>query len=266
MRADPTARPATTQRRSPPTGTAASRRGVLTGPVAPATANRPTRRTRVRPDRAAGECSHLGVGEGERVAADVDDLPGGAPPSRRDRQRVSTGEHEVGVWWQPRRQLAHEPLAGRHRGGARAGRRGRGRRRRGRRRPTRRGPIDAAATSEGAPSADRIAADRRPASSSPGSQATHASMPHGAASLARIAWASAVVLPNPAPAITIVTGTSNLAASESSRCGRTSSPGNGEGGSGTRRPPWDGKTLITETHPTHQVAAPIRQGAARRPR
>ena len=87
------------------------------------------------------------------------------------------------------------------------------------------------------PSADTIADDKRSASSSPGSHATQASMPRGAASLARIACASAVVLPNPAPATTAVTGTSNRAASASSRRARTSSSGSGDGGNGARRPP-----------------------------
>ena len=75
-------------------------------------------------------------------------------------------------------------------------------------------------------------------------------MPRGAAPLARIAWASAVVLPKPAPATTTVTGWSNRAANGSSTRGRTSSPCSGEGGTGARRPPGDGKPGITGTHPT----------------
>ena len=131
----------------------------------------------------------------------------------------TTGEHEVRMRRQPRRQVADELLAGRRRrelvqvvdddadvdgGGGAATRRGR--------RSMLLPPRD------GRPRApDRIADDKRPASSSPGSQATQASMPRGAASLARMACASAVVLPNPAPATTTVTGTSKRAASASTQ-------------------------------------------------
>ncbi len=62
-----------------------------------------------------GERRDLGIGERECLAADLDDLPGGAPPSERDRHRATAGEHEVRMGRQPRRQLTHELLAGRHR-------------------------------------------------------------------------------------------------------------------------------------------------------
>jgi hypothetical protein len=61
-------------------------------------------------------------------------------------------------------------------------------------------------------------------------------MPHGAVSLARLAWVSAVDLPYPAPATTAMTGTSNRTASASTKRVRASSPRSGEGGNGARRP------------------------------
>ncbi len=129
--------------------------------------------------------------------------PGGASPSERHRQRFPAGEHEVRVGRQPRRQLADELLAGRHRrelvqvvDDDADVQRGSGAQRT-------EDAVDVCChPGTVTPSADKIADDKRAASSSPGSQATQASMPRGAASLARIACASAVVLPNPAPATT----------------------------------------------------------------
>ena len=204
-----------------------------------------------------GERLDLGIGERERLTADLDDLARGASPSERDRQRVPTGEHEVGMRRQPRRQLTDELLAGRHRrelvqvvdddadiqrGRPPATHRGRGR------------CCSPPGTVTSSP--DRIADDKRAASSSPGSQATQASMPRGAASLARMAWASAVVLPNPAPATTAVTGTSNRAASASSRCVRTSSSSSGDGGNGARRLPED-CCRLTGIHATCGIRAGV---------
>src|SRR4051812_9887055 len=54
-------------------------------------------------------------------------------------------------------------------------------------------------------------------------------MPSGATRLCRAAWPSAVDLPNPAPATTVVTGELNRCCSRSSRSARTSSPDTGWG-------------------------------------
>ena len=62
-----------------------------------------------------GQCGDFGIGERKHVAPDVDDLPAGAPPSERNRHRIATRQHEVRVWRQPCRKLAHEPLTGGHR-------------------------------------------------------------------------------------------------------------------------------------------------------
>ena len=69
-----------------------------------------------------------------------------------------------------------------------------------------------------------MAPARWSASSSPGSHDTQASTPRGWAWLWRIAWASAVDLPRPAPATTVVTATSQRRASCSTRRRRSSSP------------------------------------------
>ncbi len=72
--------------------------------------------------------------------------------------------------------------------------------------------------------------------------------------MARIACASAVVLPNPAPATTTVTGVSNRPDSASRTRPRTISACNGDGGTGVRRPSADVNSSRTEHEPTETAA------------
>jgi hypothetical protein len=60
-------------------------------------------------------------------------------------------------------------------------------------------------------------------------QLTQASMPRGASECARTAWASTVVLPNPGPASTTVTGWSQRSASSSTSRTRGISTSSGRG-------------------------------------
>ena len=71
-------------------------------------------------------------------------------------------------------------------------------------------------------------------------------MPTGAARFCRIAWASSVVFPNPAPATSVVTGRSNRPARSESSRPRTISPARAAGGPGEERRLSSG-TLGSET-------------------
>ena len=107
------------------------------------------------------------------------------------------------------------------------------------------------------PSARQIASASRCASSSPGSQHTHASTPRGSASCSRMAWPSTVDLPNPGPATTVVTGTSQRPARVSSSRSRSSSPATGRGGLVSRRAGSRPGRPGTRRHPTPGAAKTV---------
>ena len=113
-----------------------------------------------------------------------------------------------------------------------------------------------------------MAGTRCSASPSPGSQATQASMPHGSAWLARMAWPSKVDFPKPAPATTVVKGTENRRAICSSRRARVSSSCRAGGGAGARRPPRGraSSRISPRRYASCDVAVSNRYGGRRRTR
>ena len=236
--ARPSASPATTSSQrncgAEPSGADRARRTSDGQPASSPSSVFGRHRGRAAPARA----STSSRGEGQLVDADLDDRAGGTAQRERDRRAGAPGEDEVGVRREPGHELTEQRRPPSTAAAARGRRRSRCTRRSGARSATASSTCSIGSPrSPACPRAATMAAARWPASQSAGSHDSQASIPRGSAWLARIAWASSVDLPNPAPATITVSGHLE-APTRGGRAGatRTTSPCSAGGGVGARRP------------------------------